>query len=85
MKDESVKLLTELLSSKIILNKDLFDATHPKEDTQKIIQVLIENAVNDLATYGKLRAIEGYQEDSILDEKQIEQLKRKLFLACKIT
>ena len=84
MKSESVKLLTELLCSKIFLNKDLFVATHP-ENAQKIIQVLIENAVNDLAVYGKLRAIEGYQEDSLLNEKQIEQLKRKLFLACKIT
>lgn len=84
MKEESVKLLTELLISKIFLNKDLFEATHP-EDKQKIIQVLIENAVNDLAVYGKLRAIEGYQEDSVLNEKEIEQLKRKLFLACKIT
>ena len=84
MKDESVKLLTELLSSKILLNKDLYEATHPEENTQKIIEILVENAVNDLAVYGKLRAIEGYQEDSVLDEKQIENLKRKLFLACKI-
>ena len=83
MKDESVKLLTELLSSKILLNKDLYEATHP-ESKQKIIQVLVENAVNDLVVYGKLRAIEGYQEDSLLSEKQIEQLKRKLFLACEI-
>jgi len=83
MKKESEKLLVDLLTSKILLNKDLYDATHP-ENKQKIIEVLVENAVNDLAVYGKLRAIEGYQEDSVLDVKQIENLKRKLFLACKI-
>ena len=83
MKEESIKLLTELLRSKIFLNKDLYDATHP-ENKQKIVEVLIENAVNDLVIYGKLRFIEGYQEESILNEKEIESLKRKLFLACQI-
>jgi len=84
VKEESINLLNGLLLSKTHLNTDLFQATHP-EIKQRIIEILIENAVDDLGIYGKIRAIEGYHEDSILTEKELEQLKRKLFSACQIT
>ena len=84
MKDESQNLLNKLLLSKTHLDKDLFKVTHP-ENKQRIIEILIENAVDDITIYGKIRAIEGYQEDSILTEKELEDLKRKLFSACDIT
>ena len=84
MKDESINLLNKLLLSKTHLDKDLFQATHP-EIKQRIIEILIENAVDDLKIYGKIRSLEGYQENSILTETELELLKRKLFSACEIT
>ncbi len=50
-----------------------------EKDRQKIIEALVENAIDDIFTYGKLRYLVGSDPSDPLSDETREKIKQRLF------
>lgn len=72
------KELFEFIDAKGDLNKTMLEVLHTK-DRQKALEMLVENTVNDIYMYGKIRYKTGADPSESLDDKTIERMKKMLF------
>ncbi len=68
----------QFIESKSILNSELYNALLAN-DKGKIIEILVENGIEDIKIFGKLRYISEQDPDLPLTTEEVEKLKRKLF------